>query len=74
MYAELGIEPSALAVCRHYRELLAGFVIDDEDQQLAKDVREMGVEVLVTQTIMRSDEERKRLAERVVAFAGEVSS
>ena len=74
MYAELGIEPSALAVCRHYRELLAGFVIDEEDQQLAKDVEEMGVEVLVTQTIMLSDEERKRLAERVVEFAGEVSS
>ncbi len=36
MYAELGIEPSALAVAKHYHDLLRGFVLDKEDAQLAE--------------------------------------
>lgn len=74
MFAELGIEPSALAVCQHYEELLTGFIIDEEDRELAQSMQGMGVRMLVTQTIMRSDKERQTLAERIVKFAGEVKS
>jgi 2-phospho-L-lactate transferase/gluconeogenesis factor (CofD/UPF0052 family) len=74
MFAELGVEPSALAVCQHYPELLTGFVIDEEDQKLAQNVQGMGVKVFVTHTIMRSDEERQSLGEKVLGFAGEVRS
>ena len=35
MYAELGIQPSALAVAEHYRGLLSGFVLDNVDAELA---------------------------------------
>ena len=35
MYAELGIEPSALAVAEHYRDLLSGFVLDNTDRHLS---------------------------------------
>ena len=35
MFAELGIEPSALAVAKHYGELLSGFVLDNTDAHLS---------------------------------------
>ena len=31
MYRELGIEPSALAVAKHYQNLITGFVFDEVD-------------------------------------------
>jgi LPPG:FO 2-phospho-L-lactate transferase len=74
MFAELGIEPSALAVCQHYPELLTGFVIDEEDRKLAQNVEWVGVKVFVTHTIMRTDEERQSLGEKVLGFVGEVRS
>lgn len=72
MYAEMGIEPSAMAVCHHYREFLAGFVIDEEDKDLAQDAIDMDIKVLVTHTIMQSEEGRQSLAKRVIEFAAEV--
>jgi len=39
MYAELGIEPSALAVAEHYRDLLSGFVLDNVDAHLSDKIR-----------------------------------
>lgn len=71
MFKELGIEPSALAVCQHYGEMLDIFVLDDEDKELARNMQSMGVKTLVTQTIMRSDEERQALAEKILRFLGE---
>jgi LPPG:FO 2-phospho-L-lactate transferase len=73
MYAELGIEPSALAVCRHYKDFLRAFVLDEEDRELAQKVQAMGVKTLVTQTIMRSDEERRGLADVILKYLGEVT-
>jgi LPPG:FO 2-phospho-L-lactate transferase len=71
MFAELGIEPSATAVCQHYQQMLKGFVMDVEDQAQAVEIQASGVKMLVTQTIMRSDDERKSLAERIIQFMGE---
>jgi hypothetical protein len=39
MYRELGIEPSALAVANHYRDMLKGFVIDSMDAELKESVK-----------------------------------
>lgn len=72
MYRELGIEPSALAVANHYRGLLRGFVIDTLDAQLKESVKGLNMMVSVTNTLMRSHEDRKLLAKQVLEFVGEV--
>lgn len=78
MYAELGLEPSALAVARHYGSveeggLLSGFVLDNADATLEKDVRSLGLKTLVTDTIMRTKLDRTRLAKEVLIFGEKLS-
>jgi LPPG:FO 2-phospho-L-lactate transferase len=67
MYQELGIRPSAVAVANHYRGLLTGFVMDKIDIELAKDLE---VQTLVTDTLMKSSEDRRRLAQEVLHWIG----
>jgi LPPG:FO 2-phospho-L-lactate transferase len=68
MYAELGIQPSALAVARHYGSRLTHFVLDKVDQIHAAEVEKMGIKTLITNTIMRTPEDRRRLAQDVLNF------
>ncbi|NJC98045.1 MAG: 2-phospho-L-lactate transferase [Anaerolineales bacterium] len=70
MYSELGIEPSALAVANQYRGLATGFVLDQIDSQLEESVRGLNMRTLVTNTMMQSHEDRKRLANEILAFIG----
>lgn len=70
MYRELGIEPTAVAIARHYEGLLTGFVLDKVDAQLEADVRRLNMQTLVTDTLVRTSEERRRLAEDVLNFIG----
>ena len=67
MYAELGIEPSALAVANHYENLLTGIVVDSVDSKLAKRIR---IPTLVTNTLMKTVADRVRLAQEVLQFIG----
>jgi LPPG:FO 2-phospho-L-lactate transferase len=70
MYRELGIEPSALAVANHYRDLATGFVLDQIDEQLEGDVMGLNMRTLVTNTLMNSLDNRSRLAKDVLNFIG----
>jgi LPPG:FO 2-phospho-L-lactate transferase len=65
MYQELGIIPSALAVFKHYTDILSAFVMDDLDSELAENI---SVPVLVTDTIMKNKQDRSNLAKKVVEF------
>jgi len=65
MYQELGIEPSALAVEKHYRGLLSGFVLDTTDEELSK---HMSVKTLTANTLMNDYADRARLAQYVLNF------
>ncbi|MBI5838583.1 MAG: 2-phospho-L-lactate transferase [Chloroflexi bacterium] len=69
MYRELGIEPSALAVANHYSGLLTGFVLDRVDALSVKDIE---VKSLVTDTLMKSAEDRRRLAQDVLNLIGDL--
>ncbi len=71
MYAEMGIEPSALAVAEHYRNLLTGFVLDSQDKQLSDKFKKS--KILVTDTLMNSPADRARLAMEVLQFVGSLS-
>ena len=66
MYKELGIEPSALAVEKHYRGLLSGFVLDSVDEKLSK---QTSVRTLVTNTVMNDCTDRAQLAQDVLNFS-----
>ena len=68
---ELGVEVSAATVASRYRDLLDGFVLDEADRSLAGAIESAGagVRVAVEQTVMRTDEDRSRLAARVLGFA-----
>lgn len=66
MFAELGIEPSALAVAEHYADFLSGFVLDKVDLGLDE---KMAIPTLVTDTIMKTAADRRRLAAEVLDFA-----
>lgn len=71
MYRELGIEPSALAVANHYRGLATGFVLDEIDAQLIESVRGLNMQVLVTNTLMNSHDNRRQLANELLNFLGD---
>jgi LPPG:FO 2-phospho-L-lactate transferase len=70
MYRELGIEPSALAVARHYCNLATGFVLDRVDKQLEGEIRSLNMGTLVTNTLMKSHDDRKALAGQILEFVG----
>jgi LPPG:FO 2-phospho-L-lactate transferase len=70
MYRELGIEPSALAVARHYCGLTTGFVLDHIDRQLEGEIRSLSMRTLVTNTLMNSHDDRKQFAMDVLNFIG----
>ncbi len=70
MYTELGIEPSALAVAKHYRTTLAGFVLDTTDLESEAQVKALSIKTLVTDTLMNHLTERVRLANDVLHFIG----
>ncbi len=70
MFDELGIQPSALAVAEQYRGLVNGYVLDKIDSQLEADIRRLNMRAFVTDTLMKTSDDRKRLAEDVLNFVG----
>jgi LPPG:FO 2-phospho-L-lactate transferase len=69
MFRELGIEPNSLAVAKHYgREVLTGLVIDEIDAQWSGEIRQLGIQPFSTNTLMKTPEDRQRLAQDVLHF------
>lgn len=71
MMASLGVTPTAVGVAETYRDFLDVLVIDEEDRALAPAVEATGVRPVVAQTIMRGPDEKRALAEVVLAAAAE---
>lgn len=63
---ELGIEPTPLAVARHYGGLIDGFVLDERDTELASGFE---LPVHICNTWMKTIEDREALATATLAFA-----
>ncbi|MEX2615850.1 MAG: 2-phospho-L-lactate transferase [Alphaproteobacteria bacterium] len=72
MLAELRRPSSALAIAEHYRGLIDGFIIDTADAGSADAISELGSQVRITNTVMKSIQDRVSLARDVVAFAQEL--
>jgi LPPG:FO 2-phospho-L-lactate transferase len=69
MMQELGREVTARSVAMEYYKLIDGFVIDAADQDQADGILACGMQVQVAPTVMRSPEDRVRLAQTVLDFA-----
>jgi LPPG:FO 2-phospho-L-lactate transferase len=69
MMQELKVEPSVLSVARMYRGFVDGLVIDAVDASAVDAIADMGITPLVTQTVMRTLDDRERLARDVLDFA-----
>ena len=63
---ELGLVPSPLAILEHYEGLVDGFVLDERDAALAKDI---AVPLRVCDTLMRSLADRERVARCTLELA-----
>jgi LPPG:FO 2-phospho-L-lactate transferase len=68
MFAELGVVPSAHAVAQHYQGLLTHFVLDQLDADQAGAIQSLGIRTRVTDTVMRTEADRERLAAEVMEF------
>ena len=69
---ELGYPVSATTVTKHFQGLIHGFVLDKRDHQEAKQIEELGIAVLVTDTIMNDLEIKIQLAEKTLRFANSI--
>ncbi|MBI3699122.1 MAG: 2-phospho-L-lactate transferase [Afipia sp.] len=67
--SEIGLEPSAATVCKHYEGLIDGFVVDSLDESITTSVGAPGPAIVALQTIMRSEADRTELAKECLAFA-----
>lgn len=74
MMTELNIPSDAIAVARHYRELIDGFVLDSQDAALESAVAGLGVATVVTQTVMLTLADRQQLAADVLRFIERLNS
>lgn len=72
MMAELDMPVSALEVARFYQGLVDGFVIDPCDVAQASSIQDLGMQCLVTNTVMKTLQDKTRLADEVREFAGQL--
>jgi LPPG:FO 2-phospho-L-lactate transferase len=70
---ELGVAVDVMAIANHYRGIIDGLVIDQQDREELQRVQASGIEVAVTNTVMVSLEDRKQLGRDILRFAEEIS-
>jgi LPPG:FO 2-phospho-L-lactate transferase len=73
MLRTLGHDASALGVARIYAGQIDGFVVDRIDEGLADAIAALGPRVLVTNTVMQTEDDRATLARDVLDFATTLS-
>ena len=66
MLRSLGVEVSAFGVAKFYSDFLDAFVIDVKDAGLRDSIEKLGIKVKVTNTIMKSLEDKVALAKAVL--------
>jgi LPPG:FO 2-phospho-L-lactate transferase len=70
--AELGVEPSALGVAQHFKDLLLGWMIDEQDADLTPQIAALGIRVHTTSILMVDRDDRLRLAKELLQFGREL--
>lgn len=72
--AELGLAADVAAIAEHYAGLVDGLVIDRQDGEWSGPLRERGMRVSVTNTVMTTLEDRRQLAREVLDFANRLTA
>jgi LPPG:FO 2-phospho-L-lactate transferase len=62
----VGIEVTAAGVAEHYRDLLAGWLVDDVDREAIPRIASSGMRCAATDTIMTDDERAEAVARAVL--------
>jgi LPPG:FO 2-phospho-L-lactate transferase len=73
MMAELGLSTDAYTVANHYEGLLDAFVLDRADAALAQSVRDLGLAVTTTNTVMVTLDDRIALARHCLEQLGQLA-
>ncbi len=71
IFAELGEEPSALAVARRYADFLDGFLLDEQDAHEAPAIEALGLRVALADTLMHDAPSRLRVADAALGLSAE---
>ena len=74
MLRGLDLEVSACGVAQYYGDLLDGMIIDVQDAALRPRLADMGLRVEVTNTVMRSLEDKRALARSALSLAKTISA
>ncbi|HEY6366019.1 MAG TPA: 2-phospho-L-lactate transferase [Candidatus Binatia bacterium] len=68
LMAAQGMDPSTLGVAKRYADFLDQLVIDREDEKLRGKIESLGIKVAATSVIMKSLDDKRRLAGEVLAL------
>ena len=71
---ELDIPNDAIAVARHYHEIIDAFIIDQQDAALAQKIEELGLSTIAAQTVMLTLADKISLAEVVMDFVRQIGA
>jgi len=66
MLRDLGMEVSALQIARLYEDIADIFVLDQRDEALRPEIETLGLQVVVTDTVMRDADKKRALAETIL--------
>jgi LPPG:FO 2-phospho-L-lactate transferase len=70
LMAAVGIEVTAAGVAEQYRDLITGFVIDEQDRGLAGRIEQLGIRVGVLDTLMTDDARATEVARAALQLVG----
>jgi LPPG:FO 2-phospho-L-lactate transferase len=73
MMQELGVQNTADSVASHYADFLDGFVLDIKDRELASVVETHGLATTVTQTVMKTLQDRINLGRTCLDFIDQLA-
>lgn len=68
MLGDLGHEVSARGVAALYSDFIKLFVLDETDKGIQPEIESLGLKVAVTDTLMKTIEDKRRLARQVIEF------
>lgn len=70
MLGQLGMQASAFEVARLYRDIADWFLLDLQDRGLQPSIEALDIKVALAQTVMRSEEDKRALAQSVLSVLG----
>ncbi len=66
LLGEMGLPVSVLGVAQYYAGLIGTLVIDEADAHLAESVRDLGINCVVSTTVLANEDNARRLCEVLV--------